>query len=164
MTISNSQSASYMFSTVSNHNTIGSINRNDHDDVYGFYNCQGDITGSFCQFCIHTAVREIAQRCLNSVSAMICLIGKLTTKDNSNWATGEYNWTDTEKRYALVQCNRVLSKDGCRQCLKAMLDRVPQCCRTKVTWVVVSHSCAMTIDDCKFYQLQTGSPSPMSNP
>ncbi|PNY09815.1 cysteine-rich receptor-like protein kinase [Trifolium pratense] len=195
--------------TVSNHNTMGT-NNSDHDNVYGFYDCRGDITGSFCQFCINTAVREIAQRCPNSVSAMIwydiCIIGysnqnssgkvivtpswnitgsenvkdstelgraenemtslidKVTTEDNPNWATGEYNWSNTEKRYGLVQCNRELSKDGCRQCLGAMLDVVPQCCGTKVTWVVASPSCGMKIDNYRFYQLQTGSLSPLPNP
>ncbi|MCI26040.1 cysteine-rich receptor-like protein kinase, partial [Trifolium medium] len=28
---------------------------------------------------------------------MTSLIGKVTTEDNPNWATGEYNWSDTEK-------------------------------------------------------------------
>ncbi|AET02524.2 salt stress response/antifungal domain protein [Medicago truncatula] len=196
--------------TVSNHNTIVSNNNNDHDTVYGFYDCRGDITGSFCQFCINTVVRDIAKYCPNSVSAMIwydlCIMGytnqnpsgrvivtpswnvtgskivkdstelaksennmmslirKVTTEGNPNWAMGEFNWSDTEKRYGMVQCNRDLSKDGCRQCLEAMLDRVPQCCGTKVGWVVVSPSCGMKIDDYNFYGQQTGSPSPLPNP
>ncbi|KAJ1376860.1 Protein kinase domain [Sesbania bispinosa] len=53
-----------------NHITIG--NNNGHDDVvYGSYDCRGDITGYFCQFCLNTAAREIVQRCPNSVSAVI---------------------------------------------------------------------------------------------
>ena len=195
--------------TVSNNSTIVSNNSNDHDTVYGFYDCRGDITGSFCQFCINTAVREIAKYCPNSISAMIwydlCIMGytnqnpsgrvivtpswnvtgskiakdstelaksennmtslirKVTTEGNPNWAMGEFNWSDTEKRYGLVQCNRDLSKDGCRQCLEAMLERVPQCCGTKVGWVVVCPSCGMKIDDYNFYGQQTGSPSPLPN-
>lgn len=195
--------------TISNHNIIGSNNSNDHDNVYGLYGCRGDITGSFCRFCINTAVREIAQRCPNSVSALIwydvCVMGytnqnttgkvivtpswnitgsrnvkdstelgkaennmmslirKVTTESSTVWATGEFIWSDTEKRYGLVQCNRDLSKDGCKQCLEAMLDLVPQCCGTKVAWAVMSPSCGLKIDDYMFYQLQTESP-PMPNP
>ncbi|RHN40408.1 putative protein kinase RLK-Pelle-DLSV family [Medicago truncatula] len=195
--------------TISNHNIIGSNNSDDHDNVYGLYGCRGDITGSFCRFCINTAVREIAQRCPNSVSALIwydvCVMGytnqnttgkvivtpswnitgsrnvkdstelgkaennmmslirKVTTESSPVWATGEFIWSDTEKRYGLVQCNRDLSKDGCKECLEAMLDLVPQCCGTKVAWAVMSPSCGLKIDDYMFYQLQTESP-PMPNP
>ncbi|XP_045800517.1 cysteine-rich receptor-like protein kinase 10 isoform X2 [Trifolium pratense] len=196
--------------TLSNNNTIGSKNNSDHDNVYGFYECRVGITGSFCQFCINTAVGQIAQRCPNGDSAMIwydlciigyssensigkvivepswnvtgskltkdstelakvenimtSLIGKMSISATANWAAGEFYWSDTEKRYGLVQCNRLLSKDGCRQCLEAMLDRVPRCCGTKVGWVVVCPSCGMKIDDYNFYQQQTESPSPIPNP
>ncbi|WJX87351.1 hypothetical protein P8452_69555 [Trifolium repens] len=195
---------------LSNHNAVGSKNNSDHDDVYGFYECRADITGSFCQFCINTAVGEFAQRCPNGDSAMIwydlCIIGysnknntgkvivepswnvtgsklvkdstdlakvetsitslieKMSTAATHNWATGEFNWSDTEKRYSLVQCNRALSKAGCKQCLEALLDRVPRCCGTKVGWVVVCPSCGMKIDDYNFYQQQPASPSPIPNP
>jgi len=195
--------------TISNHNIIGSNSSNNHDNVYGLYGCRGDITGSFCQFCINTAVREIAQRCPNSVSALIwydvCVMGytnqnttgkvivtpswnitgsrnvkdstelgkaennmmslirEVSTEASPVWATGEFIWSGTEKRYGLVQCNRDLSKDGCKQCLEAMLDLVPQCCGTKVAWAVMSPSCGLKIDDYRFYQLQTESP-PLPNP
>ncbi|CAK8561160.1 unnamed protein product [Lathyrus sativus] len=198
--------------TVSNQTTIHSSNNNNDDDVYGFYDCRGDVRGTFCQFCVNTATRDIGQRCPSSVSAIIwyelCvvgfsnhniqgkvyttptwnftgtktvkdstelgkaenymrnLIGKVTSKeDNANWAFGEFDWSDNEKRYGWVQCNREISKDGCRQCLEAMLDIVPRCCRTKVKWAVLSPSCGIKIDDNKFYNLQTGSPSsPSPNP
>jgi hypothetical protein len=190
--------------------TVGSNNSNYNDTVYGFYDCVGQNTRSFCQFCINTAVREIAKYCPNSVSAIIwydvcilayinqnpsgrvfltpswnvtgsknvkdstelgkaensmtSLIRKATTEASLNWATDEFNWSDTDKRYGLVQCNTELSKDGCRQCLEAMLDRVPQCCGTKVAWIVLSPSCGIKIDDYNFYEQQTGSPSPLPNP
>jgi hypothetical protein len=195
---------------LSNYNAVGSKNNSDQDDVYGFYECRADITGSFCQFCINTAVGEIGQRCPNGDKAMIwydlCIIGysnknntgkvivepswnvtgsklvkdstelakvetsitslieKMSTAATHNWATGEFNWSDTEKRYSLVQCNRALSKAGCKQCLEALLDRVPRCCGTKVGWVVVCPSCGMKIDDYNFYQQQPASPSPIPNP
>ncbi|KAK2354225.1 cysteine-rich receptor protein kinase [Trifolium repens] len=195
---------------LSNYNAVGSKNNSDQDDVYGFYECRADITGSFCQFCINTAVGEILQRCPNGDKAMIwydlCIIGysnendigkvivepswnvtgsklakdstelakvqtsmtslieKMKVAATHNWASGEFNWSDTEKRYGLVQCNRALSKDGCKQCLEALLDRVPRCCGTKVGWVVVCPSCGMKIDDYNFYQQETASPSPIPNP
>jgi hypothetical protein len=92
------------------------------------------------------------------------LIGRVTTEADVQWTMGEFNMRDTEKRYAMVQCSPYISKDECRQCLETMLDKVPKCCGTKVKWAVVCPSCGMEIDDNKFYQLQTGSPSPLPNP
>ncbi|KAI5421026.1 hypothetical protein KIW84_044750 [Lathyrus oleraceus] len=196
--------------TVSNQTTIhSSSNNNDDDDVYGFYDCRGDVRGTFCKFCVNTAVKDISQRCPSSVSAIIwydlcivgfsnhnipgkvyttptwnftgtktvkdstelgktendmrSLIGKVTSEEaNVNWAKGEFDLSDNEKRYGWVQCSRDISKDGCRQCLEAVLDIVPHCCGTKVKWAVLSPSCGMEIDDNKFYNLQTGSPSSLS--
>ncbi|CAJ2657257.1 unnamed protein product [Trifolium pratense] len=190
--------------TVSNQTVVRSSNNDDH--VYWYYDCRGDVRGTFCQFCLTTAVTDIARRCPNGVSAMIwydiCvvgysnqtfigkviltpswnltgsknvtdstelgkavnymrnLIGKVTTETNQNWAMGAFNLSDTEKRYGWVQCSRDIGKDGCKKCLETMLDKVPQCCGTKVKWAVVCPSCGMEIDDNKFYQLQTGSTSP----
>lgn len=94
------------------------------------------------------------------------LIRKVTIETNESWAGSEFNWSDSEKRYGFVACARDLNKDGCRQCLEAMLDRVPLCCGTKVAWTVVAPSCGMRFDDQLFFQLsnQTGSSSPMPNP
>jgi hypothetical protein len=193
--------------TVSNQTVVHSSNKDD--DVYGYYDCRGDITGSFCKFCLSTAVKDIAQRCPNGVTAMIwydiCivgysnqyfpgkvtltpswnftgsknvtdstdlgkavnymrnLIGKVTKLANNHWAVGEFNWSDNEKSYAWVQCSRDISKDGCKQCLETMLDKVPKCCGTKVKWAVMCPSCGMEIDNNKFYQLPTGSSSPLPN-
>ncbi|RDX98472.1 Cysteine-rich receptor-like protein kinase 25, partial [Mucuna pruriens] len=51
-----------------NHTTtgIGTV-----DAVYGLYDCRGDVTGSFCQFCVSTAASDILQRCPNKTSAVI---------------------------------------------------------------------------------------------
>ncbi|WJX87353.1 hypothetical protein P8452_69557 [Trifolium repens] len=193
--------------TVSNQTVVRSSKKDD--DVYGYYDCRGDITGSFCKFCLSTAVKDIAQRCPNGVTAMIwydiCivgysnqyfpgkvtltpswnftgsknvtdstdlgkavnymrnLIGKVTKLANNHWAVGEFNWSDNEKSYAWVQCSRDISKDGCKQCLETMLNKVPKCCGTKVKWAVMCPSCGMEIDNNKFYQLPTGSSSPLPN-
>ncbi|CAI8595916.1 unnamed protein product [Vicia faba] len=71
-----------------NHTSIGG---NTVDGVYGLYDCRGDVTGSFCQFCVSTAASDILQHCPNRASAVIwynyCILrysnhnffGKLTT-------------------------------------------------------------------------------------
>lgn len=51
-----------------NHTSIGD---NTVDAVYGLYDCRGDVTGSFCQFCVSTAASDILQRCPNRASAVI---------------------------------------------------------------------------------------------
>ena len=51
-----------------NHTTTGN---GTVDAVYGLYDCRGDVTGSFCQFCVSTAASEILQRCPNRSSAVI---------------------------------------------------------------------------------------------
>ncbi|MED6219525.1 hypothetical protein PIB30_036506 [Stylosanthes scabra] len=71
-----------------NHIAIGTTT---NDAVYGLYDCRGDVTGTFCQFCISTAASDILRRCPNRPSAVIwynyCIlrysnhdfIGNLTT-------------------------------------------------------------------------------------
>ncbi|MED6160799.1 hypothetical protein PIB30_054688 [Stylosanthes scabra] len=51
-----------------NHIAIGTTTR---DAVYGLYDCRGDVTGTFCQFCISTAASDILRRCPNRPSALI---------------------------------------------------------------------------------------------
>ncbi|KAL1338703.1 hypothetical protein AAHE18_10G230800 [Arachis hypogaea] len=51
-----------------NYTTVGTTTR---DAVYGFYNCRGDVTGTFCQFCLSTAASDILQHCPNRSSAVI---------------------------------------------------------------------------------------------
>ncbi|KAK7314057.1 hypothetical protein VNO77_39265 [Canavalia gladiata] len=58
-------SQGYNYTSIGN-NTIGK-----DDDVYGLYDCRGDMDKSFCQFCVSTAAEEVPQRCPNRVSAMI---------------------------------------------------------------------------------------------
>lgn len=51
-----------------NHHTTGN---GTSDVVYGLYDCRGDLTGQFCEFCVSTAASEILQRCQNKTSAVI---------------------------------------------------------------------------------------------
>lgn len=200
--------------TVYNETIIGNNGDGDGDAaVYGNYNCRGDLSGYFCQFCLTTAAREIAQRCPNTVTAMIwydiCIIrcsnynffgkisltpawnvsGSKTIKDstelrkaqddmrgtitkltsqNQYWGIVEFNWNNTEKRYGLLQCSKDLTSHDCRQCLETLLDIVPLCCETKVSWAIMAPSCGMKFDDYRFYQITnqtgTGSPSLIPNP
>ncbi|WJX87340.1 hypothetical protein P8452_69545 [Trifolium repens] len=90
------------------------------------------------------------------------LIRKATIETNQSWAMGEFNLSNTEKRYGLAQCGRDVDNEGCRQCLEAMLDLVPKCCGNKVSWEVVAPSCGIKFDDQKFFMLnaETGSSKP----
>ncbi|KAK7322541.1 hypothetical protein VNO77_25926 [Canavalia gladiata] len=191
-----------------NHTSIGN---GTVDVVYGLYDCRGDITGYFCQFCVSTAASEILQRCPNRSSAVIwfnyCIlrysnhdfIGNLTispswqivesknitdpeelkkaedylqslrreatVETNNLYAMGEFNLSNSEERYGLVQCSRDLTNDECSQCLEAMIEKIPQCCGTKLGWQILAPSCLIKYDDFMFYLItnQTSS-SPLPNP
>ncbi|XP_024633492.1 putative receptor-like protein kinase At4g00960 isoform X2 [Medicago truncatula] len=88
-----------------NHTSIGD---NTVDAVYGLYDCRGDVTGSFCQFCVSTAASDILQHCPNRASAVIwynfCILrysnhnffGNLTT--NPSWQMlGSKNITNPQE-------------------------------------------------------------------
>jgi hypothetical protein len=77
------------------------------------------------------------------------LIRKATIETNQSWAMGEFNLSNTEKRYGLAQCGRDIDTEGCRQCLEALLDLVPKCCGNKVSWEVVAPSCGLRFDNQK---------------
>ncbi|KAK7259658.1 hypothetical protein RIF29_25270 [Crotalaria pallida] len=192
-----------------NHTTIG----NGTDDViYALYDCRGDVTGAYCQFCVSSAASQVLQICPNRTSARIyynfcilrysnqnffgnleinpswqflgqknitdpqepqeaqssmqSLIRKATVDTYLLYAMGSFSLTDGEKRYGLVQCSRDLNSSQCKQCLEAMLDKVPQCCETKLGWQVLAPSCLIKYDDNMFYLItaQTISPSPLPNP
>nr|KYP56629.1 Cysteine-rich receptor-like protein kinase 10 [Cajanus cajan] len=180
------------------------------DAVYGLYDCRGDLTGYFCQFCVFTAASEILQRCPNRSSAVIwydyCIlrysnhnfIGNLTTtpswyisesknitdpeepqkaedymqslrreatvETNKLYAMGGFNLSHGEERYGLVQCSRDLTNEECSQCLEAMIDEVPQCCRAKLGWQVLAPSCLIKYSDYMFYQITNQTSSPLPNP
>ncbi|RZC09933.1 cysteine-rich receptor-like protein kinase 10 [Glycine soja] len=115
-----------------NHTTTGN---GTVDAVYGLYDCRGDVTGSFCQFCVSTAASEILQRCPNKSSAVIwynyCILrysnhnffGNLTT--TPSWQiVGSKNTTNPEelqksedymqslRREATVETNKLYAIGG----------------------------------------------------
>ncbi|ESW20790.1 hypothetical protein PHAVU_005G015100 [Phaseolus vulgaris] len=119
-----------------NHTTTGNGSTPvDDDAVYGLYDCRGDVTGPFCQFCVSTAASEILQQCPNRSSAVIwynyCILrysnnnffGNLTT--TPSWEIVEAkNSTDPEelqkaesymqslKREATVESNKLYAMGG----------------------------------------------------
>ncbi|KAK7271539.1 hypothetical protein RJT34_27514 [Clitoria ternatea] len=88
-----------------NHTTTGT---GTVDAVYGLYDCRGDVTSFFCQFCVSTAASDILSRCPNRTSAVIwynyCIlrysnrdfIGNLTISPSWHNVTTK-NTTDPEE-------------------------------------------------------------------
>jgi hypothetical protein len=93
---------------------------------------------------------------------MQSLIKEATLDTKKLFAMSEFNLSSNKKRYGLVQCSRDLNDKQCNQCLEAMLDKVPKCCATKISWQVLAPSCLIKYDNVMFYQLisQTSTPLP----
>ncbi|WJX30581.1 hypothetical protein P8452_19103 [Trifolium repens] len=91
---------------------------------------------------------------------MQSLIKEATLDTKKLFAMSEFNLSTNKKRYGLVQCSRDLNDKQCNQCLEAMLDKVPKCCATKISWQVLAPSCLIKYDNVMFYQLisQTSTP------
>ncbi|XP_068491685.1 cysteine-rich receptor-like protein kinase 10 isoform X2 [Phaseolus vulgaris] len=87
------------------------------------------------------------------------LIRKSTNETNQLYYKEGFNLSATESRYAVVQCTRDLTNEGCRQCLEVMLTEVPKCCEQHIPWTVWSGSCLIRYDDHMFYLLNTQQPS-----
>ncbi|KAI4323614.1 hypothetical protein L6164_023207 [Bauhinia variegata] len=81
---------------------------------------------------------------------MKSLIRKATEETNQLYAMGEFDLSNGEKRYGMVQCSRDLSNVECAKCLEAMLEKVPQCCVQKLGWQVVVPSCLVRYQDYIF--------------
>ena len=96
-------------------------------------------------------------------SLMKDLIRK-TTDANRMWATSVFDWNGTEKRYGLVQCAGDLDNNGCKECLKELIDRVAECCGTSVMWGIVAPSCGVRFDDKMFFQVSSEQPGSSSLP
>jgi len=114
-----------------NHTTTG-----NGDAVYGLYDCRGDVTGPFCQFCVSTAASEILRQCPNRSSAVIwynyCILryssqnffGNLTTTPSWEIVENSKNTTDPQelqqaesymqslKREATVETNKLYAMGG----------------------------------------------------
>ncbi|QCD85742.1 interleukin-1 receptor-associated kinase 4 [Vigna unguiculata] len=92
------------------------------------------------------------------------LIRKATKDTNQLYYLGGFNLSSTQKRYGMVHCSRDLSKEGCRQCLEALLAQVHICCVQKIGWFIWSGTCMIRYDDQMFYLLNNQTSSiPASN-
>ncbi|XP_022632186.1 cysteine-rich receptor-like protein kinase 25 isoform X3 [Vigna radiata var. radiata] len=80
------------------------------------------------------------------------LIRKATKETNQLFYMDAFNLSSTERRYGSVQCTRVLTNEGCRQCLETILAQVAKCCEQKLGWAIWTESCAIKYDDHMFYQ------------
>ncbi|XP_054813767.1 cysteine-rich receptor-like protein kinase 10 isoform X1 [Prosopis cineraria] len=103
----------------------------------------------------------VGAKTVSDLSFMRSLIQTATEDTKELGARGEFDLGGGRKRYALVQCSRDLNTEGCRQCLEAMVDKVPQSCE-KLGWQVLAPSCLIKYDDFMFYQ-STSSSSPNSS-
>ncbi|XP_047147537.1 cysteine-rich receptor-like protein kinase 10 [Vigna umbellata] len=118
-----------------NHNSFGNSTSGADAAVYGLYDCRGDVSGYFCQFCVSTAAREVLQRCPNRVSVItwydFCILrysnenffGNVTVDPSWNH-TGSKNVSSSEEiqkgegfmksliRKATVETNQLYYMDG----------------------------------------------------
>ncbi|WVZ02049.1 hypothetical protein V8G54_022855 [Vigna mungo] len=118
-----------------NHNSFGNSTSGADAAVYGLYDCRGDVSGYFCQFCVSTASREVLQRCPNRVSVItwydFCILrysnenffGNVTVDPAWNH-TGSKNVSSSEEiqkgegfmrsliRKATVETNQLYYMDG----------------------------------------------------
>jgi len=101
----------------------------------------------------HTGPKNVssAQEIQKGEGFMRSLIRKATVETNQLYYMDGFNLSSTERRYGLVQCSRDLTNEGCRQCLEAMLAKVPKCCEHKLGWQVSTASCLIKYDDYIFY-------------
>ncbi|KAK2407514.1 cysteine-rich receptor protein kinase [Trifolium repens] len=84
-------------------------------------------------------------------------LARKSTDANRMWATGEFDWSKSEKRYGLVQCAGDLNISVCKECLEELINRVGMCCGRKVMWAIVAPSCGIRFDDKNFYQTWSSS-------
>ncbi|MBA0629006.1 hypothetical protein Godav_023630 [Gossypium davidsonii] len=67
----------------------------------------------------------------NETFPMLMEILMKNASSSSNFATGNMNFTDSEKVYGLVQCTSDISKTDCRICLQGAMVELSECCGKK---------------------------------
>ncbi|XP_041023460.1 cysteine-rich receptor-like protein kinase 10 [Juglans microcarpa x Juglans regia] len=67
------------------------------------------------------------------------------------YATGEVEYFEDKTIYALVQCTRDLSGDGCNSCLKKAIADVLKCCYFSIGARLFSPSCFLRYEFYNFY-------------
>ncbi|PIA58492.1 hypothetical protein AQUCO_00500436v1 [Aquilegia coerulea] len=78
----------------------------------------------------------------------------------NRFATGEDNYTSSQKIYGLVQCTEDISRSDCDRCLRRSISEFPGCCDKRQGARVIKPSCNIRYELYDFYQSQTAAPPP----
>ncbi|MBA0780225.1 hypothetical protein Gotri_004355 [Gossypium trilobum] len=131
----------------------------DLDKVYALAFCRGDIASGVCvEYENHKffSVMEVipsftvpnpndispsSQDQFNETFPMLVEILMKNASSGSKFATGNMNFTDSEKVYGLVQCTSDISETDCRICLQGAMVELLECCGKKQGGRVLRPSC-----------------------
>ncbi|KAF5182707.1 Cysteine-rich receptor-like protein kinase [Thalictrum thalictroides] len=88
-----------------------------------------------------------------SLSALMDRLVDEAVKNSPNlFATGEGNYTNSQKMYGLVQCTQDISRSDCSRCLERSVSELPGCCSRKQGGRALKPSCNVRYELYKFYQ------------
>ncbi|KAG4179516.1 hypothetical protein ERO13_A10G109951v2, partial [Gossypium hirsutum] len=162
----------------------------------GSQNGGGDIASGVCFECINSSIEGIIKQCPNQkeaiywgpgISSSICMLRYANNNffsvmetfpmlmeilmknasSGSKFATGNMNFTDSEKVYGLVQCTPDISETDCRICLQRDMVELSECCGKKQGGRVLRPSCIAWFELSLFYDsssIDTPSPTPFDPP
>ncbi|RWR90871.1 cysteine-rich receptor-like protein kinase 10 [Cinnamomum micranthum f. kanehirae] len=81
------------------------------------------------------------------------------------FATGERNYSASNKVYGLVQCKPVISGDACHKCLEDAISKLPECCDWKIGGRVIGEVCNLRFEVTNFFgETLVGGPAPSPAP
>ncbi|KAB2061925.1 hypothetical protein ES319_A10G119400v1, partial [Gossypium barbadense] len=144
----------------------------------GSQNGGGDIASGVCFECINSSIEGIIKQCPNQkeaiywgpgISSSICMLRYANNNFFSvmEFATGNMNFTDSEKVYGLVQCTPDISETDCRICLQRDMVELSECCGKKQGGRVLRPSCIAWFELSLFYDsssIDSPSPAPFDPP
>ncbi|KAA8519956.1 hypothetical protein F0562_014134 [Nyssa sinensis] len=82
----------------------------------------------------------------------------LYAADKSAASNGSWNG------YGLVQCNRDINSDECRNCLRQLIDNINICCQGKIGWHILAPSCNIRYEQYLFFGQPLAPPVPVPVP
>ncbi|PPS20402.1 hypothetical protein GOBAR_AA00181 [Gossypium barbadense] len=103
----------------------------------------------------------------NETFPMLMEILMKNASSGSKFATGNMNFTDSEKVYGLVQCTPDISETDCRICLQRDMVELSECCGKKQGGRVLRPSCIAWFELSLFYDsssIDSPSPAPFDPP
>ncbi|TYI06036.1 hypothetical protein ES332_A10G130100v1, partial [Gossypium tomentosum] len=165
---------------------LSTLPSSDPDKIYALALCRGDIASGVCFECINSSIEGIIKQCPNQKEAiywgpgisssiyqfnetfpMLMEILMKNASSGSKFATGNMNFTDSEKVYGLVQCTPDISETDCRICLQRDMVELSECCGKKQGGRVLRPSCIAWFELSLFYDsssIDTPSPTPFDPP